>query len=513
MVAVEKLVRFQKDLYELLTNFVNFADFYGKTGAVFQAGTLYLDNRSCNLCIDVTEPGKHAALAGLAGAYLAYCDCTRPGGVKRNIVAVFSDGDSDNLMVGRNGVFYDRKGVDWDATITKVIANPISIREAFWLPYKKMVRMIEEMAAKRAAAAEAASDAKMASAATAVSTADKAQPAEPKKIDVGTVAAVGVAVGAAVLTGSLLVGDSLRGSLRERAERQLGGVANAYMGSKLVRNKLAEELPGDVAPVFLLQGSIQKSGDDLIDDLNRLGRVTVLGVNSRFAPVGVNAIDWDGTRRVAALSQISDLLKKTEQSQRVLEEASEGFVLDVVHEEEGAGRRDRVAARHRAIERNQVLLLDLWGKTRAPGAVYADITWVGFTGEAPPAGVEAAFSAVCAARDAAVATVQTAARAGTPCYGWEVDRTAAKILAGHGFQAAILHRTGHSLGESVHGNGANMDDYETHDDRRLIEGLGFTIEPGVYFPDFGVRTEINMIVLGHEAVVTGPLQTEILALA
>ena len=197
MASVEKLVRFQKDLYELLTNYVNFADFYGRTGAVFQAGTLYLDNRGCNLCIDVSDASKHATLAGLAGAYLAYCDLTRPGGAKRTIVAIFSDGDSDNLMAGRNGVFYDRKGVDWDATIVKVIANPISIREAFWSPYKKFVRMIEESVAKRAAAADAAADAKLASAATATANVDKAAAKpEPKKIDVGAVAAMGVAFGA-----------------------------------------------------------------------------------------------------------------------------------------------------------------------------------------------------------------------------------------------------------------------------------------------------------------------------
>lgn len=180
MAAVEKLARFQKDLGKLLTNFVNFADFYGKTGAVFQAGSLYLDNRACNLSIDVTDPDKHATLAGMAGAYLAYCDCTRPGEQKRTIVAVFSNGDSDNLMVGRNGVFYDRKGQDWDATIIKVVANPISIREAFWSPYKKFVRMIEEMIARRAAAADANAPLKPG----------------PKKVDVGTVAAMGVAFGA-----------------------------------------------------------------------------------------------------------------------------------------------------------------------------------------------------------------------------------------------------------------------------------------------------------------------------
>ncbi len=196
IVSVEKLIRFQRDLVKLLTNYVNFAEFYGRRGAVFQAGVLYLDARSCHLCLDVVDAGKHATLAGLAGAYLAYCDCTRPGSPKRTIVAVFTDGDSDNLMVGRNGVFYDRKGQDWDATITKVVANPISLREAFWSPYKKLLRMIEEMIAKRAAAAEAASDKKLAAVAEAAATVDKTKPAEPKKVDVGTVAALGVAVGA-----------------------------------------------------------------------------------------------------------------------------------------------------------------------------------------------------------------------------------------------------------------------------------------------------------------------------
>lgn len=192
MASVEKLVRFQKDLHELLTNFVNFADFYGKTGAVFQAGTLYLDNRGCNLCIDVTDAGKHATLAGLAGAYLAYCDLTRPGGLKRTIVAVFTNGDSDNLMAARNGVFYDRKGVDWDATITKIVDNPISIRQAFWSPYKKLIRMIEEQAAKRAAAADADANAKLQASATATVNADKKAPEPPKKIDTGTLAAIGL---------------------------------------------------------------------------------------------------------------------------------------------------------------------------------------------------------------------------------------------------------------------------------------------------------------------------------
>jgi hypothetical protein len=193
---VERLVRYHRDLCLLLTNFVNFKDFYDRgEPAIFQAGTLYLDQRSCTLTLPVEDAGKHAAMAGMAGAYLAYCDCVRRAtGEKRQIVAAFTNGDSDNLMVGRNGIFYDRQGRDWDATITKIVDNPISLRQAFWAPYKKFVRLIEERIAKRAAAAESATDAKLASAADV--TAGQKKPAEPKKIDVGAVAAMGVAFGA-----------------------------------------------------------------------------------------------------------------------------------------------------------------------------------------------------------------------------------------------------------------------------------------------------------------------------
>lgn len=213
--AVEKLVRFQRDFFEFLTNYVTFADFYGRTDAVFQAGTLYLDARACHLCIEVADAAKHGQLAGLSACYLAYCDLTRPGGQKRSIVAIFTNGDSDNLMVGRNGIFYDRKGKDWDATIVKVVSNPISVREAFWLPYKKLIRMIEEQIAKRAQAADEASSAKLSNVATSIATADKAQaaaqpaagatPGVPKKLDLGTIALIGTAVGGiSALIGGLL---------------------------------------------------------------------------------------------------------------------------------------------------------------------------------------------------------------------------------------------------------------------------------------------------------------------
>src|SRR5207248_10734152 len=135
-----------------------------------------------------------------------------------------------------------------------------------------------------------------------------------------------------------------------------------------------------------------------------------------------------------------------------------------------------------------------------------------FTGARVPERYSKAFAAICAARDAAVALVERAAAAGQELRGWQVDRAASSVLRSAGYGDAILHRTGHSLGESVHGNGVNMDDYETHDDRRLLVGTGFTIEPGVHFEDFGIRSEINMIVCPRDASVTGPLQTEIVAL-
>lgn len=207
--SVEKLLLFQRDLVVLLRNFANFDEFYSRRGALFQAGTLFLDGRGCSLCLEVADGPKHAALASMSGAYLAYCDCTRPGGEKMGVVAAFTDGDSDNLLVGRNGIFYDRKGRDWDATITKIVANPISIREAFWAPYKKLARLIEEQVSKRASKADTEATGKLNETAAAVATADQApaptakKPEAGSKIDVGTVAAIGVAIGG---IGAMLAG-------------------------------------------------------------------------------------------------------------------------------------------------------------------------------------------------------------------------------------------------------------------------------------------------------------------
>ncbi len=203
---VERLVRYYRDLRTLLHNFVNFADFYSPDRyAAFQSGTLFLDSRSTELCIRVEAANP---LAAMSKAYIAYCACTRADGAKMTIAACLTQGDSDYLFVGRNGIFYDRQGKLWYAVITSIIDNPISIRQAFWLPYKKFLRMIEEHIAKRAAAAETESNSRIAAAADKTANVDKtAKPTEPpKKLDIGTLAAIGVAISGAISALTLILG-------------------------------------------------------------------------------------------------------------------------------------------------------------------------------------------------------------------------------------------------------------------------------------------------------------------
>jgi Xaa-Pro dipeptidase len=195
----------------------------------------------------------------------------------------------------------------------------------------------------------------------------------------------------------------------------------------------------------------------------------------------------------------------------------EGLIADsppVVGAQENAGdpHYGPTEKRHRAIGGGEVLLLDLWGKLPQPGAVYADITWVGFTASSVPDRYVQAFNAARDGRDAAVTLVQDAAARGRELRGFEVDRACRDVIKKAGFGDQFIHRTGHSLGTEVHGNGVHMDDFETHDERRLIPGTGFTIEPGVYSSQFGVRTEINMFVGDRTATVTGPLQKEFVLL-
>ena len=166
-------------------------------------------------------------------------------------------------------------------------------------------------------------------------------------------------------------------------------------------------------------------------------------------------------------------------------------------------------ATSRPIRRDDLVLLDVWGKLRKPGSVYFDITWTGFVSEEVPPRYVEVFEVVKEARDAAISLVQTAVRERRPLRGYHVDDAARGVITRHGYGEYFVHRTGHSLGEDVHGNGANMDNFETRDDRRIIPHTCFTIEPGIYLPEFGVRSEVNVYVGETEARVTGEIQQAI----
>ena len=166
----------------------------------------------------------------------------------------------------------------------------------------------------------------------------------------------------------------------------------------------------------------------------------------------------------------------------------------------------------RPIRAGDFILLDVWGKLEQPGAVYYDVTWVGYLGAEPPARIRSIFEIVRAARDCAVDTIQQALRQGRTLHGWEVDRAARGVIEQSGYGDYFPHRTGHSIGGEVHGNGANMDDLETHDEREIVPCTGFSIEPGIYLPEFGVRSEVDVFVDGKTARITGAVQNEIVTI-
>ncbi len=162
------------------------------------------------------------------------------------------------------------------------------------------------------------------------------------------------------------------------------------------------------------------------------------------------------------------------------------------------------------IREGELLLLDIWGKTQAPASVYYDITWVGYLGAKVPEKHAGVFSIVKEARDRAVAFVRDAVASGRPIQGWQVDKVAREVIRKAGYAKHFVHRTGHNIGQEVHGNGANMDGLETHDVRRIIPRTCFSVEPGIYLPEFGIRSEVNVYVEEQQARVTGAVQREIL---
>ena len=170
------------------------------------------------------------------------------------------------------------------------------------------------------------------------------------------------------------------------------------------------------------------------------------------------------------------------------------------------------AERPTPIKQGDLLLLDVWGKTKAEGSVYYDISWVGYLGTKVPEKYAKVFGVITAARDKAVELIRSSVAAGKPVQGWQVDKAARSVIEKAGYGRYFIHRTGHNIGTTVHGNGVNMDGLETHDSRHLIAGTCNSVEPGIYLAEFGMRSEVNVYVGEGEARVTGAVQKEILAL-
>jgi hypothetical protein len=205
LASLQRLAHYQRDLVTLLRNFVTMSDFYSRQHkAIFQAGTLYIDQRSCELVLHVADMGAHATMAPFSGCFLVYCKCVRAGADAITIVAALTGGEVDELMVpGRNGVFVDREGRDWKATVPKVVEQPVSIRQAFWAPYRRVGRFIEDQSRKFAASKdkeiEAQAQLGVASAGERALTGGPAAPG-PQAFDIarfaGIFAALGLAIGA-----------------------------------------------------------------------------------------------------------------------------------------------------------------------------------------------------------------------------------------------------------------------------------------------------------------------------
>jgi Xaa-Pro aminopeptidase len=322
--------------------------------------------------------------------------------------------------------------------------------------------------------------------------------------------------------------DKLPGEKRIYAGRHEleQGISNLLIGSKVVAMEYSPEcaIPYisrvDAGTVDLIRrlGTTVISSGDLVQRFEAIWDAAAIATHQAASEKLYRIKDRAFEYVSAKLSAGAALTEFEVQQNMVAWFGEEGLVADsapMVSAQEHAGDPHYAASaeRSRAVRPNEILLLDLWGKLNQPGAVYADITWTGFTGEAPPDQFAKAFATIAAGRDAAVARVQAAARSGEDLRGWQVDRVTRDVITAAGYGEQFIHRTGHSLGEEVHGNGVHMDDYETHDTRRLIPGTGFTIEPGIYTKTFGVRTEINMVVGQKDATVTGPCQKELVRIA
>jgi Xaa-Pro dipeptidase len=232
----------------------------------------------------------------------------------------------------------------------------------------------------------------------------------------------------------------------------------------------------------------------------------------------IDRVTREAFRRAAAFVQEKKALTEHELQQWIVDRfrangiVSEDRPIVAIGANAGNPHYEPTEKNSKRIRAGEMLLLDVWGKLDKPGSVYYDITWTGYLGNEIPAKYKRIFGIVRDARDAGVKFVLEGVAAGRSLQGWQVDRAVREVIRKAGYGKYFTHRTGHSIGQDVHGNGANMDGLETRDDRRIVPHTCFSIEPGIYLPEFGVRSEVDVYVGEREARVTGAVQEEMLAL-
>jgi Xaa-Pro aminopeptidase len=220
---------------------------------------------------------------------------------------------------------------------------------------------------------------------------------------------------------------------------------------------------------------------------------------------------------IAARIRARGVVRETEVQKCILDHfAAHGLVTDhppicAMNAHSGDPHYEPGATEDGEIRKGDFVLIDLWAKVNQPRSVYSDLTWTAFVGDEVPERFTKVFQIVARARDAAIAKVRDAFQKGQRLQGWEVDQAARDVIDAAGYGQAFCHRTGHSIGQETHGNGANMDNLETHEERLVLPRTCFSVEPGIYLPEFGVRSEVNVFVdaAGQVHVTGGTPQTEI----
>ncbi|HEY2645890.1 MAG TPA: Xaa-Pro peptidase family protein [Candidatus Acidoferrales bacterium] len=305
----------------------------------------------------------------------------------------------------------------------------------------------------------------------------------------------------------------------EKNLKKLVGRAKKVAMQYSIKNSIPYISLVDAGTVELIraQGCKVVSSADLVQQFEAVWSPEQLE-SHRTAGRAVDAITQEAFAEAARRVRAGESFTEFDLQQWIMHKFSEaGVICDsppivAVGPHSGDPHYEPQAQGSSVLKRGDLLLLDIWAKTPAPGSVFYDITWTGFLGDKPPEKCSKIFSIVREARDAAVQFVQDNISARRPIEGWQVDRAAREVIRKAGFAKYFVHRTGHNIGQEVHGAGANMDSLETRDIRRIIPHTCFSIEPGIYLPEFGIRSEVNVYVTDGKAEVTGPEQSEILKL-